>query len=146
MYLWALHKFRGISKVIVHLSCISGVVHCSTVIVNIVSLNTCSSQNRNCCIGYLGKEGPKIILWVSFFHMWWKGFEKCHISPVEECRRTILMLGIKRASGPDHGRFLTPKRKEGDPGEQVGGQVSWEKLQFLSLRREQNRQIKLQPL
>lgn len=51
-----------ISQIIVYLNCASGVVHCSAVILNMVSLTTCSSQNRNGCIGYLGKEGPKIIL------------------------------------------------------------------------------------
>lgn len=50
----------GISQITVYLNYASEVVHCSAVILNMVSLTTCSSQNRNGCIVYLGKVGPKI--------------------------------------------------------------------------------------
>lgn len=101
------------SQITVYLNCASGVVHCSAVIRNMVSLTTCASQNKNSCIGCLCKEGPEIIL-MSLLLSTFDGrdLKNSHITSVEQCRRKVLVLGIKWESWPDH-RFVTPMRKEG---------------------------------
>lgn len=137
----------GISQMTVYLNCAPEAVHCSTVIMNMVSLTTCLPQNRNRFLGCLDKEKPEIILMSLFLSMCdGKNLKNSHIFSVKECRRKMLILGTKWKSQPKSRKFVAQMgNKEGS--QTVGRQTCFLGgiLTFFQ-RRDQNKKVKLQPV
>lgn len=64
-------------------------------------------------MGCLDNKGPEINLTSLVLSMYdGKNLKNLYISPIKECRKKMLMMGIKWEPWPNQRRFATPMRKE----------------------------------